>query len=343
MTVEQIAPAEFRTALQDIFRKEWTPEFVRARWDGGPDRAPDAWAALRGVGLAEIFLARDGEQPVVSGELRLVLAEEVARVLFPLPVAETLLVIGPILARSTQGFARDWLGRLAEGNAFGALMLEDGKPVDEADTADFILAVRDDRFVLVERERYRVEPVTTQDRARRAYRVEFATEDARALDVGPELIDEAWTSMVKITAARLLGVADVLFERTVGYVSQRQQFGQPVGAFQSIQHRIADVFVALELARALVYEPADAVNAGRRPIAISASAAKVQAATAERLANREALQLHGAMGFSWEYDLHFWLKHGKALEQEYGTVSAHLEVLAESCFEAAKTEIGKEI
>ena len=123
-------------------------------------------------------------------------------------------------------------------------------------------------------------------------------------------------------AAQLLGAGRALLEprrRT----PQRTQFGRPVGSFQAVKHRLADVAIALEFARPLVAGAAAALTEGRATAARDISAAKVAATDAARLAARAALQVHGAIGYTQELDLHLWLTKVQALANAWGSQSSH--------------------
>ena len=124
-------------------------------------------------------------------------------------------------------------------------------------------------------------------------------------------------------AAQLLGAGRALLELSVTHALQRTQFGRPIGSFQAVKHRLADVAIALEFARPLVAEAADALTEGRATAARDTSAAKVAATDAAALAARAALQVHGAIGYTQEHDLHLWLTKVRALAGAWGSQSAH--------------------
>ncbi|MQT00170.1 acyl-CoA dehydrogenase family protein, partial [Streptomyces jumonjinensis] len=116
-----------------------------------------------------------------------------------------------------------------------------------------------------------------------------------------------------LTAAQALGVGSALLERTVAYAKQRVQFGVPIGAFQSVKHRLADTLIRIEFARPLVYGAAVTLD----PVDIAA--AKVAAGEAGYAAARTALQLHGAIGYTEELDLSLWLRKARPLRDAWGT------------------------
>jgi hypothetical protein len=125
------------------------------------------------------------------------------------------------------------------------------------------------------------------------------------------------------TAAQLVGLGAALVDRAVGYAQQRVQFGRPIGSFQAVKHQLADAAVALDLARPLVHGAALAVRDGLDTRARDVSAAKVAAGDAAYLAARAALQVHGAIGYTAEYDLALWITKVRALVSAWGTAAVH--------------------
>jgi alkylation response protein AidB-like acyl-CoA dehydrogenase len=116
-------------------------------------------------------------------------------------------------------------------------------------------------------------------------------------------------------------------------VKSRTQFDRQVGSFQAVKHRLADAHVMIESARAAVTYAAYALANDDPEREIAVRVAKAAASDAERYTNLAALQLHGGIGFTWEHDLHFWLKRGNALRAAYGSAREHREALAAHVFE----------
>jgi alkylation response protein AidB-like acyl-CoA dehydrogenase len=130
-----------------------------------------------------------------------------------------------------------------------------------------------------------------------------------------------------LTAADSLGVGERLLDMTVGYVKVREQFGRPLGSFQSVKHKLADMLTTLKGARAATYYAAMALDAGAADAAVASSVAK--AFTGEGIAALagEALQAHGGIGFTWEHDLHLYLRRAKVNEMLHGGAAEHYERL----------------
>ena len=137
------------------------------------------------------------------------------------------------------------------------------------------------------------------------------------------ITDEPGFGEVLATAAQLIGAGQAMLDLSVQYAKQRSQFGRVIGSYQAIKHKLADVHIALELARPLVYGAALSLGADSPDTARDVSAAKVAAGEAGLLAARSALQTHGAIGFTQEHDLGLLLLRVQALRSAWGDTTAH--------------------
>jgi len=204
-----------------------------------------------------------------------------------------------------------------------------GRFVLAGEAADIVVAEVDGGLVALTDATF--EPVASVDQSRRLVAVD-QTGPLQALS-GADLslaVDRA----VLGTAAQCVGVARRLLDATVDYVGERRQFGSPVGANQSIKHHLANVRLGIEFAAPLVYRAAYSLARSddhdlltrRRDV----SMAKAQASDAVDLACRAALQCHGAIGYTFEYDLQLWLKRGWALSAAYGDANHHRAVVGDA-------------
>ena len=146
--------------------------------------------------------------------------------------------------------------------------------------------------------------------------------------VSRPLLDDAFNLAALATSAQLLGLGERVLTDTVAYAKQRKQFGREIGSYQAIKHQLADVRIALDFARPLVF------GAAVDPTARSVSAAKIQSADAANLAARVGLQVHGAIGYTEEYDLSRWLLRIRALQSAWGTPAYHRERLLTDLLDA---------
>ena len=349
LTEEQAALREVSRGLLAV---NCPPQLVRALAAAGQDVDDKLWQ--RGTELGWTGLAVPEEHDGAGQglvELCLV-AEELGRAAAPGPFTDSALT-GLALARFGRpellaGLAAGELrASLAwHGSAAGRYDADDlvlsgrATAVQAAATADWLLVLvavpsitgdRGRRLVLVERPRTAVEPRRTLDETRRWYDVVFDGVRVGAADVvaaGPADLQWVTDAAAVLTAADSLGVGERLLEMTVAYVKVREQFGRPLGSFQSVKHKVADMLTTLKGARAVTYYAAMALDAGLADATAAASVAKAFTAEGVAALAGEALQTHGGIGFTWEHDLHLYLRRAKVNEMLYGAPAEHYERLA---------------
>ena len=308
---EQLA---VRDLARDLFEKESPPSRLRELWGDGADRDRSVWKSLGQAGLLEIT------DPV---DLVLVL-EEAGRAALPEPIVETLAIAVPVLTGTPAG--EEWIPKIAAGEAIVAVQLAGAPFAVDAGDADLLLLERDGALHAVPRHGFTATAVRSDDRARRLFTVEARADASTKLDASPA---DALDRGAAAVAAVLNGIASRMLDMTLAYVKEREQFGRPVGVFQAVKHKLASAYVRVESARAAAWYAAFAIASDLPDRSLAASAAKVVAAEAEAIANAEALQCHGGIGFTWEHDLHMWMKRGKALEASFGTAAEHRARVAE--------------
>ena len=161
-----------------------------------------------------------------------------------------------------------------------------------------------------------------------------------AVRVGPEALlgkpGSAWEALQRTLdigaacqAAELLGIAGEAFERTLGYLKERKQFGLPIGSFQALQHRAALLFCELELSRSAVLKALQAIDQDSADTSMLSSMAKVKAGRTAQLAVNEAVQMHGGIGMTDEFDIGFFMKRAAAARQDYGDHYYHVDRFAQ--------------
>jgi alkylation response protein AidB-like acyl-CoA dehydrogenase len=299
------------------------PAAVRAAWDDGPGYDPALWSALADMGVLGL-LAPDEAGGLGLDEVGLVLLlEETGRAAMPGPIVEHAAVAVPALVAAGR---LDAAGRAATGKGIWTFA-ERADRVGWALTADQLLVADAGGVRLVEAGQLTVtHPLVGVDRSRR---------DAAVGWSGGELLDGVDPALAMDrgalgAAAQLCGLADRLIEMTVDYATQRRQFGVPIGTFQALKHHLADAALRLAHARPAVYRAAWTVATGGPTRARDVSMAKVMAGDAGALAARVALQCHGAIGYTWESDLHLWMKRVWALERAWGGPARHRARVADA-------------
>ena len=322
-----------RDLARDLFEKESPPSRLRDLYAGG-ERDASCWRAMAGAGLTGLTVP-EGYGGAGGNEVDLALVlEEAGRTALPEPLLETVAIAAPLLAEAGTDEQKDeWLPRIASGDAVVTVLLRDQRYAVEAGEAQLLIAETDAGFEALPRDRYEAWLIQTEDRARRLYAVDVSgVARSTRMNASDGTAARAHLRAAVAAAGFLNGIALRLLEMTTSYVKARQQFGRPVGSFQAVKHRLADAHTAVEQARAATWYAAYAFATGREDATLAASVAKAVATDAEGFANAAALQLHGGIGFTWEHDLHLWLKRGKALEQAFGSSSSHRRVIADHLF-----------
>lgn len=159
---------------------------------------------------------------------------------------------------------------------------------------------------------------------------DHATDDPHLLNLG-----------ALMSAAQLVGLADAMLHQATEYAKIRTQFGQPIGTFQAIKHQLASCAVTIEFAKPVVWRAAAAMQDGLASAPVHVSHAKVTATDAAMLTAETAIQVHGAMGYTYEVDLHFWMKRSWALAGAWGSRAHHLKRVDEAVL-GGTLEIGPE-
>jgi alkylation response protein AidB-like acyl-CoA dehydrogenase len=320
-----------RDLARDLFEKESPPSRLRELYEGA-ERDPGAWRSMAAVGLLGLTVPEEhGGMGGDEVDLALVL-EEAGRAALPEPLLETVGVAAPALVGSGDPRAATWLPLIAGGEAIATIRMGAAPFAIDADLADVLLEERNGALHLLERGSFTTRPVSSEDRARRLFAVESQTTDATSLPGGAVAVARALDRAAFGAAGMLNGISMRLLQMTLTHVKERQQFGRPVGSFQALNHRLADAHIAVESARAATWYAAYALARDLGDAPLAASVAKAQATDAEALTNRVALQCHAGIGFTWEHDLHLWLKRGKALEQAYGSAADHRARIARGAF-----------
>jgi alkylation response protein AidB-like acyl-CoA dehydrogenase len=207
--------------------------------------------------------------------------------------------------------------RLSNGRAQGVKYF-----VPFAGRADALLITTPEGVHRVERP-FTLEPMPTIDPGQRFARVTFDHAAERIGDA--RLLDRLDVVAATAAGAMLLGVMSRAFEITLDYVKTRQAFGRPIGAFQALQHRLADMSLRVESTRSAVYRAAWCIDNADSDAAVAAYSAKAYAGDASRTVCGEAIQMHGGIGFTWELDVHWYFKRAKTLESHYGSTEVQLE------------------
>jgi alkylation response protein AidB-like acyl-CoA dehydrogenase len=306
---------DFAASIDAALGAADVPAAVRAWSDGNTDPGRKIWSTLADLGVPALLVPEEydgiGAHPVDL----VVACERLGYFGVPGPITESVAVAPILLAADERS------GQLASGELIATVAAPPLQPrAVNADFAGLILVAADGQTTAGAA----AESHASIDPSRQLFDV-TATGDSWAADV-----DRAVEFGVLATAAQLIGAGQALLDDSVEYAKQRTQFGRVIGSYQAIKHKLADVHIAVELARPLVYGAALSLGTGSPDTARDISAAKAAAAEAGLLAARSALQTHGAIGFTQEHDLSLLLLRVQALRSAWGDPTAHRRRVLES-------------
>ena len=305
-----------RQTVAALVDKHASPEAVRRAMESPRGYDESLWTLLcEQVGVAALVVPE--EMGGAGGELADAAAvlEELGRSLVPTPLLGTTLAeLGLLAGDEPDG---ETLEQLAAGASIGAVVF-DRDYVINGDIADVVLAVEDGR--ILRWSDVTAETVHTLDPTRRLARVTPGA--STVVGSNPGMIDIA----AILLAAEQIGAAARCLELTVEYTQQRVQFGRPIGSFQALKHRMADMYVAVQSARAVI---GDAIES---PTPVTAAMARLAASEAFCAVAGDAVQLHGGIAITWEHDMQLYFKRAHTSAQLFGPPSEQLKRLESEVF-----------
>ena len=310
-------------AAREMLVDSCQPADLRRLLETKAPRDDARWATINEMGLIGMLA------PGSAGGMGMTLtdfigiAEAAGYVGLPEPLVELAGIALPLLARLDDN--RGWLDK-----AMAGAVVAIGHPVNpfvaDADSADALLLADGDDIHLIERGAVTLTRAQSFDPFRRLFTVEWTP--SPATKVGSDWGDTADRGAL-LAAAQMVGLAQRCIDMAVAYAKDRQQFGKAIGSTQAVKHMIASAQVKVEFVRPVVHAAAAELPLGTLAARARIAHAKIAAGEAADVAARMAVQAHGAMGMTWEVDLHFFLKRAMALNYAWGTPSAHRATVME--------------
>jgi alkylation response protein AidB-like acyl-CoA dehydrogenase len=319
-----------RTA-RDFLASAYPPaEVRRLAYETERGFTDEGWSAMCELGWPALLVPEEhGGLGLGVVELAVV-QEELGAALAPSPFLSTVAAAAVIADSGSDEQCARWLPALAAGEARGAVatVLDDAgwTAVSDADGADVVVVRENDAWALAADTS--AQAVEALDATRRLWRVRAEGE----LEPLPGDGERAFDVVAVALAAESVGVARRAMEMAVQYAKEREQFGRPIGAYQAVSHACAQMLLEVEGARSTTLYAAWALDheaIADPPAPLAASMAKAYASDAGWRVPASALQVHGGIGFTWEHDLHLWLKRGKANAYLWGDARAHRDRVAD--------------
>ena len=337
-----------RDQARRFMSERCTPAVVRRSLDGQETHAADLWREIAEMGWIGAAIPEEFGGAGLGYEGLCVLAEEMGRAVAPVPFGSTAyLAAEAILTAGSDAQRHAYLPKLADGSLIGCLALSEGSgnpepaaiharvvggrlagakwPVADGGIADIAVVVARDEhgqpgLFVADLTTVRRRDLQTLDPTRNHARLDFDATPVQRLGSG------GWGSVQRVLdraailfAFEQVGGADACLQMARDYAQERFAFGRPIGSFQAIKHKLADMYVALELARSNAYYGAWALGADATDLPLAAATARVSATEAFHLASKENIQTHGGIGFTWAVDCHLFYRRSKQLGLAIGS------------------------
>ena len=317
---------EIKSTAREFIAARFRPEKVRELAESENPYDDAIWDEMCELGWPGIAISeRYGGQGLGVVELA-ILQEELGYACAPSPMISNAFAGALIETAGSDVQKSRWLPGIAAGEQHGAAAFTpDDEPVVGAAAGAAVLVLNDgEGGRLVEADAANLERLDLIDTTRAYFRVVADGGDPLPGDVGP-----AVDLGVVAICAELVGVAQRALDMATEYAKEREQFGRPIGAYQAVSHRLTNMLWEVEEARSLLYYAAWAADAEPESLPLAASMAKARASDAANAVTHDAIQTFGGIGFTWEHDVHFFLKRARVSSQLLGTPRQHRERVAE--------------
>jgi alkylation response protein AidB-like acyl-CoA dehydrogenase len=339
---------QLRDQARRFLSEQCPAAVVRRSLDGQETHAAGLWRAIAEMGWIGAAIPEEFGGAGLGYEGLCVLAEEMGRAVAPVPFSSTAyLAAEAILTAGSDAQRNEYLPKLADGTTIGCLALSEGNgnpepaaiharvvggrltgakwPVADGGIADIAVVVACDEhrqpgLFIADLSAARRRNLITLDPTRNHARLEFDALPVEKLGSG------GWGAVQRVLdraailfAFEQVGGADACLQMAKDYAQERFAFGRPIGSFQAIKHKLADIYVATELARSNAYYGAWALGADATDLPLAAATARVSATEAFHLASKENIQTHGGIGFTWAVDCHLFYRRSKQLGLTIGS------------------------
>ena len=316
---------EIQATARDFLASRFKPEKVRELADSESPYDDAVWKEMCDLGWPGIALPEEhGGQGLGVVEL-VILLEQTGYALAPSPLISNAFAGTVIAAAGSDEQQRRWLPGIASGEERGAAeFTNDPGPLVGAAAGSAVLVLAEgDGAKLVPTDEAALERIELIDATRAYFIVRAEGGDELPGDIAPA-VDAGMVAL----AAESVGVAQRALDMAISYAKEREQFGRPIGAYQAVSHRLADMLWDVEEARSLTYYAAWCADAQPESLPLAASMAKARASDAATSVTHNAIQTLGGIGFTWEHDVHFFLKRARVSAQLMGSAGQHRDRVA---------------
>ena len=333
-TEDQLA---FKEAISRFLMTEAPPEMLRDIWETEAGRSQDLHRSIAAQGLTAVSVPEEQGGLGMDDIAWSLLTQELGYYAIPDSMVDTAYVATGLLSAlpSTIAVRDELLAQVAEGDTRVAVAHSINPLAADVHLANKILIEHQGAVHLVSGEQLEYQSNSSIDSSRRLSKVSFTpSASSQVLDAkaGQAIWNQTLNRGALAIAGQSLGLAQRMLDLSVDYAVQRKQFGKPIGSFQAVKHKLADVVSGIEFAKPALYRAAYALANGEARADLHVSHAKLACCQAAIVAARHGIQVHGAMGYTWEADLQMFMKRAWALNASWGTQEFHRQRIANDIF-----------
>ena len=328
-TEQQIA---FRDTLKNFLKDQSTTSSIRSLWNDSSRFKQSRWDGLKDLGVIGSLIGEEEGGLGLSDIDFVLMAEEAGYAALPEPLVDVGWITASLLNELTNNSKENWKAKLANGDLIALTGHELNKFLVNAHLADTFFLQSGDGLHMLSKEDLILNERESLDPSLRLFSFDWKPKDSQRLVHRSESVD-IWQKILNIgalsIAAQQLGLARRIIDLSVEYVKTREQFGVKIGSFQAIKHLLANVQVQIEFTKPVVYRAAYSIAHSLPGRYRDVSHAKMASSRASRLAAKNSIQVHGAMGYTWESDLQIFMKRIWVLDILWGNHSWHQNRLEE--------------
>ena len=318
---------QFKDAIKSFLTDECTPKSIREGWQAKQSFNPDRWQSLLELGVLNSNLPEDKGGLGMDQVTLALMIEEMGYSGLPEPVAEQTFLVNDLMAlfpncirhaiEEIYDAGTKYIS-IAHPLAPNPLFVKDSVGLILFDNSECKFVAKNDMDF---------EIIASNDPSREIYKINSMENTISSSESFKELNSAVSERGALMTAALLIGLAQKMLDLSSAYVRDRNQFGKPIGSFQAVKHMLADVAVRIEFAKPAVYRAAFSLSENNPKSALHCAHAKFMCSQAAELACKNSIQAHGAMGYTWEMDLHIYMRKAWSMMACWGNEDNQQDII----------------
>ena len=323
-TEEQI---QFKDAIKSFLAEECAPASIRDGWQKNQSFNLERWKNLIELGVLSSNLSEEKGGLGMDQVTLAMMVEEMGYAGLPEPVAEQIFLVNDVIPFLPKNITEAVESNYNDGTQYIALAHPLApNPLFLNDAAGLIL-LDNSECKFIAKDDMDFEIISSNDPSRELFKVSSMNDAISTSENFDELNSAVSSRGSLMTAALLIGLAQKMIDLSSVYVLDRAQFGKPIGSFQAVKHMLADVAVKIEFAKPAVYRAAYSLSQNNPKSALHCAHAKLMCAQAAELACKNSIQAHGAMGYTWEMDLHIYMRKAWSMMACWGNEDKQQELI----------------